>query len=119
VHSITHWNYWQLAERNAVLREQTTTSANYKFYALAGGPPYRPGLVRDIQGTTIEIEIWPVPAENFGSFVVGIPAPLGIGKVETATGAWVSSFICEPYGLDGAEDITHFGGWRNYLQSMS
>lgn len=56
-----------------------------------------------------------MPAEKFGTFVVGIPAPLGIGKVKIADGGWVSGFICEPYGIEGAEEITHLGGWRAYI----
>ncbi len=31
-------------------------------------------------------------------------------------GRWVTGFICEPCGIEGAEDITHFGSWRHYLQ---
>ncbi len=58
---------------------------------------------------------WDVPAESFGSFVAAVPAPLAIGKLELADGSWVSGFVCEPVGLDGAEDITRFGGWRAYL----
>lgn len=56
-----------------------------------------------------------MPAGQFGSFVAGIPAPLGIGKVRVEDGSQVCGFICEPYGLDGAEEITHLGGWRAYL----
>ena len=109
---------WQLLERGASLVETTTTSENYKFYALAGGPPFRPGLVRADDGASIDIEVWQMPAENFGSFVTNIPAPLGIGKVETSAGEWVSSFICEPYGLDGAKEITHLKSWRAYIESL-
>jgi allophanate hydrolase len=109
---------WQLTERGATLIQTTTTSKAYELYALAGGPPHRPGLKRVTAGTQIEIEIWQVPQQNFGSFVAGIPAPLGIGKVETADGEWLSSFICEPYGLDDAEDISSFGGWRSYIESV-
>ncbi|WP_445730390.1 allophanate hydrolase-related protein, partial [Marinobacter mobilis] len=50
--------------------------------------------------------------------VDGIPAPLGIGKVELADGRWVSGFICEPIGLEGAREITSLGGWRGYLASQ-
>ena len=108
---------WQLTERNAVLVQTTTTAACYRMYALAGGPPYRPGLIRDEQvGKAIDVEVWRVPAEHFGSFVAGIPAPLGIGKVQLADGAWVSGFICEPYGIAGAEEITALGGWRHYMR---
>ncbi len=108
----------QLTDRNAVLQEITTTSESYRMYALAGEPPYRPGLIRDTEnGTAIEVEIWSIPEKQFGSFVSGIPAPLGIGKVETADGLWVSGFICEPYGIVGAQDITTFGGWRSYIEN--
>lgn len=108
----------QLTERNAVLVETTETASAYRMYRLAGGPPLRPGLIRDDNtGTAIPVEIWRVPADRFGSFVAGIPAPLGIGKVELADGRWVPGFICEPVGLEGAEDITQLGGWRGFLAS--
>lgn len=109
---------WQLTDRKAFLKQVTETAKAYRMYALAGGPPYRPGLIRDTEnGAAIAVEVWSVPAEHFGSFVAGIPAPLGIGKVELADGSWVSGFICEPYGLDGAIDITQLGSWRAYLAS--
>lgn len=108
---------WQLRERRAVLQEATMTSSHYRLYALAGGPPYRPGLVRDlVQGAAIEVEIWAVPTGEFGSFVAAIPAPLGIGKVELTDGRWLPGFICEAHALPRATDITDFGGWRHYLQ---
>jgi len=50
---------------------------------VALAPPYRPCLIRDEQaGQAIEVEVWRVPTEHFGSFVAGIPVPLGIGKVQ-------------------------------------
>lgn len=109
---------WQLTDRNARLKQTTTTAKAYRMYALAGGPPFRPGLIRDDkQGAAIAVEVWSVPSEQFGSFVAGIPAPLGIGKVQLLDGSWVSGFICEPYGLEGAAEITKLGSWRAYLAS--
>lgn len=110
---------WQLTDRDAQLVSTTTTSEHYAFFALAGDSPKRPGLLRQESGSAIEIEVWKMPSKYFGSFVAGIPAPLGIGKVETVDGDWVSSFICEPYGLDGAQDITHFKSWRKFITSLS
>ena len=52
---------------------------------------------------------------QFGSFVAGIPAPLGIGTVELEDGERVKSFLCEAYATKGARDITDLGGWRKYL----
>ncbi|WOD08375.1 hypothetical protein [Marinomonas sp. GJ51-6] len=69
-------------------------------------------------GDAIEVEVWSVPTENFGSFVAGIPAPLGIGKVTLADGSQVSGFICESSGIEGATEITAFKGWRGYLASL-
>ena len=86
--------------------------------ALAGGGIARPGLVRDnSHGAAIEIEIWSLPRSEFGDFVANIPPPLGIGKMETEIGEWVCGFICEPYGIDDAYEITQFGGWRSYMLS--
>lgn len=107
---------WQLQERGATLVEATQSAPCYKLFALAGGPPLRPGMLRvEEGGRAIEVEVWRVPLEAFGSFVAEIPAPLGIGKVQLQDGRWESGFICEPYGLDAAEDITELGAWRRYL----
>lgn len=106
----------QLLERGAYFLERTRTSANYRLFALPGGPPQRPGLVRTPNdGAEIEIEVWAVPVERLGSFVAAIPAPLSIGKVELKNGARVAGFICEGYAARDAADITRFGGWRAYL----
>jgi allophanate hydrolase len=106
---------WQLTERGAKLQQRDTTSASYRMYVI-DGEIQRPGLVRDDNnGAAIEIEIWQVPTTEFGSFVAGIPAPLGIGKVETSDGRWLPGFICEPCALAGAREITQLGGWKAYV----
>jgi allophanate hydrolase len=108
----------QLTSRNATLVSRTRTAPKYKFYALPGGPPHRPGLVRVAsEGACIEVEVWSVPASHFGSFVAGIPTPLGIGRVELESGAQVPGFLCESYATAAATDITALGGWRGYLAS--
>jgi allophanate hydrolase len=106
----------QLRDRGAILIKRTHTAAAYRLYALPGGPPRRPGLLRVPEGgASIEIEIWSVPTAAFGSFVAQIPSPLGIGKLLLADGGQACGFLCEPHGLVGAEDITSLGGWRSYL----
>jgi allophanate hydrolase len=106
----------QLRERRAYLLRATRTSPHYEFYALPGGPPKRPGLVRVKQGGgAIDVEVWAVPQQHFGSFVAGIPAPLGIGKVELEDGSQCPGFLCESWALEGAQCITELGGWRRYL----
>ena len=114
---------FQLTSRGGVFIEATRTSATYRLFALAGDPPMRPGLVRqdtDSMGASaIELEIWRLPVSTFASFVEGIPSPLGIGSVETESGAQVLGFLCEQAGLSGATDITEFGGWRAFLTASN
>ncbi|KTT12224.1 allophanate hydrolase [Pseudomonas oryzihabitans] len=106
----------QLLARGARRLALTRSAPRYRLYALAGGPPLRPGMVRVAEdGAAIEVEVWELPSSELGSFLTGIPAPLGLGKVELADGSWETGFICEPYGLAGAEDITAHGGWRAWL----
>ena len=108
----------QLTSRNATLVSRTRTAPKYKFYALPGGPPHRPGLVRVAgEGACIEVEVWSVPASHFGSFVAGIPTPLCIGRVELESGEQVPGFLCESYATAAATDITSLGSWRRYLTS--
>lgn len=110
----------QLTERWAWLDRATQTAPAYRLYALPGGPPRRPGLVRvDQDGAAIDLEIWQLPRHDFGSFVSEIPAPFGIGTIELADGSTVQGFICEGYATADAKDITEFGGWRAYLKSLS
>jgi len=112
---------WQLTDRDGAFVRAAKTSANYKFYALAGGPPERPGLVRT-EGSgsqPIALEIWSLPSDHVGSFLAGIPSPLGLGSVELDDGSFVKGFICEASGTAGARDISEFGDWRTYLFSKN
>ncbi|HEY5758231.1 MAG TPA: allophanate hydrolase [Steroidobacter sp.] len=109
----------QLTSRQSVFVERCRTAASYQLYALANTTPPKPGLVKAMTtGAPIEVELWDVPLDRFGSFVAEIPAPLGIGSLELEDGRVVKGFICEPIGLQGARDITSFGGWRAYLASL-
>jgi allophanate hydrolase len=49
--------------------------------------------------------------------VAAIPSPLGIGTLVLADGSRVKGFLCESAALEGARDITAFGGWRAYLKN--
>tara|TARA_R110000824_G_scaffold118960_2_gene271605 strand:- start:228516 stop:230327 length:1812 start_codon:yes stop_codon:yes gene_type:complete len=109
----------ELTSRGGMFVERGRTAAAYRFYALAGGPPYRPGLVRMHGGGQIEIEVWRLPRAAMGDFMAGVPSPLCIGTLELANGKLVKGFLCEANGLEGAEEITRFGGWRAYMASKA
>ena len=106
----------ELTGPGGVLLAETRTAADYKLYALPGTVPPKPGMVQSpgFAGPGIAVEVWGLPLAAFGAFVARIPAPLGIGKVELADGSRVSGFLCEAHALEGAEEVTQFGGWRAY-----
>lgn len=109
----------QLTERGARLKKVCRTAPGYRLYALEGTEPPKPGLIRDNQaeGPGIEVEVWTVPEDQFGGFVTNVLPPLGIGTVTLDSGESVKCFVCEPWAIASATEITHFGGWRSYLAS--
>jgi allophanate hydrolase len=109
----------ELTTRGGSLVKAATTAPAYRLYALPGGPPHRPGLVRVASGgAPIAIEVWSLPPAGFGDFVATIPSPLGIGTLALSDGTSVKGFVCEAIGTEGAKDITSFGGWRAYMAAQ-
>jgi allophanate hydrolase len=108
---------WQLTERKARLIACTRTNGDYRLYALANTFPPKPGLLyeRGFAGEGIEVEVWAMPEDTVGSFLNAIPSPLTLGTVQLADESQVKGFLCEPAGIEGAQEITHLGGWRNFL----
>ncbi|MFI2206456.1 allophanate hydrolase [Streptomyces sp. NPDC020192] len=109
----------QVVQAGGTLVGPARTAAEYRLYALPTEPP-KPGLVRvtgEAAGGTgrgVEGEVWRLPAAGFGTFTAAVPPPMAIGTVELADGRRVSGFLVEPYAVEGAPDITRFGGWRAY-----
>lgn len=110
----------ELTSLGARLIEATQTAPDYRLFALDTAPP-KPGLQRIAagQGAAIALEVWAMSPANFGRFVAMIPPPLAIGTVRLADGRDVKGFVAEPAALDGAHDITGFGGWRAFMVQRS
>jgi len=98
------------------LLEAAKTAPDYKLYALDTVPP-KPGMLRVPAGlgSSIELEIWALPAAAFGKFVAAIPPPLSIGTVRLADGRGIKGFIVEAAAVEGARDISAFNGWRAFM----
>jgi allophanate hydrolase len=106
----------QLLQLGAKLVRATRTAPHYQLYALPGTTPPKPGLVRVKNGgASIEVEVWELPADAYGRFVAAIPAPLGIGTLALENGETVQGFLCEAHAVEGARNITSFGGWKPFL----
>lgn len=113
--------HWQLREREARLVQRTQSAPCYRLFLLpaSGRIPDRPGMVRVSEGgAAIEVEVWEIPQNTVGSFLDGIAAPLGLGRVQLADGSHVCGFVCEAIACETAEDITRYGGWRKWLDAQ-
>jgi allophanate hydrolase len=99
------------------LVEAAHTAPDYQLYALATTPP-KPGMIRvdPGKGAAIELEIWALSAAAFGQFVAAIPPPLSIGTIKLSDGRAVKGFLVEAAAIEGARDISAFGGWRAYMK---
>ncbi len=111
----------ELTGPGGFLLDEALTARGYRLYSLAGTVPPKPGMILDpaFAGAGLAVEVWALPAAAFGAFVARIPAPLGIGKVALADGRQISGFLCEAHALQGAVEITSYGGWRGYRAAQS
>lgn len=109
----------ELADLGATFVEAARTSPSYRLYELSGQSPAKPGLRRvpGGSGVGIDVEVWRLSPAAFGTFVDNVPPPLVIGSVELEDGRTAKGFLAEPIALDGARDISDFGGWRAFVAS--
>lgn len=110
----------QLSELGARFVKSTRTSKNYRMYIVSDdGKVVKPGLVRDLDnGESLEVEVYSISKDKLGYFMQLIQYPLGIGRVELESSDYILGFICEGEAVKGKKDITSFGGYRAYMQSI-
>lgn len=106
----------QLTDLGARFEKESATSSGYRLYVVPEKVPPRPGLLRDAASeASMKLELWRMPLENFGAFMLQIASPLCIGTVYLEDGSSAYGFLCESEALKNAEEITAYGGWRAYL----
>jgi len=111
----------ELQALGARLVKAASTAPDYKLFALKGTVPPKPGMLRVEAGagTSIAIEVWMLSPAGFGRFVAGIPSPLSIGTIRLSDGSGVQGFLVEAAAVDGARDISRFGGWRAFMKEAA
>ncbi|WP_415397634.1 hypothetical protein [Sulfurimonas sp. CS5] len=106
----------QLIELGATFVKKTATAKGYRLFNVPEKTPPRPGMVRDVSSEySLELEVWSIPLENFGAFMVQVASPLCIGSVILEDESLVYGFLCESDYLKEAEEISSYGGWKIYL----
>jgi len=112
----------QLTSLGATFCRECWSAPCYRLFALtdAARGVAKPGMVRVAAGgVRVYLEVWSVPVEQFGRFMLQVPAPLGIGTVQLEDGGATNGFICEGIvaeGGPGVEEISHLGSWLEYVR---
>jgi hypothetical protein len=68
-------------------------------------------------GIQIDVEVWAIPLEGMAQILLQEPPGLCIGKVRLDSGEEVLGVVGESIACEGKQEITSYGGWRNYIQS--
>ena len=80
-----------------------------------------PGLAAFLLGHVVFIVLfvrYGLDSLALGAFLAGVPALLAIGTVLIDGGRTVKGFLVEAEAIVGARDISSFGGWRAYVESL-
>lgn len=110
----------QLLDLGGYLQGKIATSPEYKLFELATDPA-KPGLSGKYRsgGHSILGEEWKLSPLGFSNFISALPDPMTIGRIRLEDGREILGFSFQPSALEGAKDISSFGGWKEYLQEMA
>ena len=97
------------------------TAPHYRLFGLMNQKMPKPGLIRVANNTgfAIEAEVWNLSPEGAAKLIANIPQPLGIANIQLDDGAILKGFVVEAAGIEGALDISAFGGWRGYMKEIN
>jgi len=104
-----------LQQVGAVFIQETLTAPVYRLWSIGDR---HPAMMRVSEGgKSIAIEIWSLPLVGLVQILQQEPAGLCIGKIKLVDDRELLGVLGESFLCEGKQEITNFGGWRNYLKS--
>ncbi len=101
---------------NATFVCETATQPIYRLWSI---DDRYPAMIRVRKGgVKIVVEVWSVPTDALASILLNEPNGMTIGKVSLADGTEVFGVLAEPVLCEGQQEITSFGGWRAYAETL-
>ncbi|MCF2971889.1 glutamyl-tRNA amidotransferase [Synechococcus sp. Nb3U1] len=98
------------------LREAQTAPC-YRLWSIRD---IHPGMIRTSQGgSAIALEIWEIPALGLSQLLLQEPPGLSVGRILLSDQTEVLGILAEPYLCEGQTEITAWGGWRAYIESLT
>ncbi|MEM7062525.1 MAG: gamma-glutamylcyclotransferase [Cyanobacteria bacterium P01_B01_bin.77] len=101
---------------NATFERDTKTEPSYRLWTIDDNYPAM--LKVRTGGVAVAVEVWQVPLAGLGIILSQEPPGLAIGKVKLHDGEEVLGVIGEPLTVDGKKEITQYGGWRAYIETV-
>jgi len=100
----------------AIFGREATTEPAYRLWSI---DDQYPAMVRVSDGgAAIVVEVWLVSAAGLARILLQEPPGLCIGKVRLADGEVVLGVLGEPIACENKQEITQWGGWRAYIESL-
>jgi gamma-glutamylcyclotransferase (GGCT)/AIG2-like uncharacterized protein YtfP len=98
---------------NAEFVSEAATSDQYRMWSI--NDQY-PAMQRDSNGgKKMKVEIWKMTPKALAELIESEPPGLCLGKIELVDNQWIFGILGEKFICQGMEEITQWGGWRNYL----
>ena len=105
-----------LQQVGAVFVKETATAPIYRLWSIGDR---HPAMMRvSTGGSSIALEIWCLPVAGLVKILQQEPAGLCIGKIKLIDLSEILGVLGEPFLCEGQQEITKFGGWRNYTKSF-
>lgn len=99
----------------ATFLRETKTQPVYRLFSI---DDRYPAMIKVAEGgNAIALEIWAIPSAILYQIIQQEPSGLCIGKIDLADGSEVLGVLGEAMICETQRDITHYGGWRQYLAS--
>jgi hypothetical protein len=100
----------------ATFVRETQTESAYRVWSI---DDRYPAMLRVREGgVAIALEVWAVPVEGLTTILLQEPPGLCIGKVRLFDGEVVLGVLGEPICCENGHEITQWGGWRAYMNSL-
>jgi hypothetical protein len=101
---------------NAIFLKEAQTKPIYRLFSIGDR---HPAMLRVAEGgTSVAVEVWAVPLAGLGIVLQQEPPGLCIGKVLLEDGEEVLGVLGEGICCEQGQEITEYGGWRNYLKAL-
>ncbi len=106
-----------LLDVGATFVREAVTVPRYRLWTIHDR---HPAMVRvNRGGVSVQVEVWAVPPAGLASILLKEPPGLSIGKVSLSDGSEVLGVLGEPALCENEKEISQFGGWRAYIDTLT